>query len=117
VTNMTFISPIARLFAALLLGTGFAAMPQWAALAAETAVVKIDNFAFTPDNLTVKAGTAVTFQNGDDIPHTVVATDHSFRSKALDTNDSFTFTFTKAGDFTYFCGLHPHMQGKITVSP
>ena len=64
----------------------------------------------------VKAGTTVTFENDDDIPHLVVATDGSFRSKALDTGDSFAFTFTKSGDFPYFCGIHPQMQGKITVS-
>jgi plastocyanin len=114
---MTLFRTKARLFAAILFAAGLATLAQSPTLAGETAVVKIDNFAFTPDKLTVKPGTTVTFQNGDDIPHTVVATDHSFRSKALDTNDSFAFTFTKPGDFTYFCGLHPHMQGKITVSP
>ena len=52
-----------------------------------------------------------------DIPHLFVANDGSFRSKALDTSDIYSFTFTKAGDFAYFCGLHPHMQGKVIVSP
>lgn len=85
--------------------------------AAEAATVKIDNFAFVPDHLVVKAGTAVTFENDDDIPHLVAANDHSFKSKALDTNDTFVVTFAKPGDFAYFCGLHPHMQGKITVTP
>jgi len=79
--------------------------------------VKISNFAFTPQELTVKPGTTVTFENDDDIPHLVVATDGSFRSKALDTGDKYAFTFSKPGDFAYFCGLHPHMQGKITVGP
>jgi plastocyanin len=85
--------------------------------AADAPMVKIENFAFTPAVLTVKPGTTVTFRNDDDIPHLVVANDSSFRSKALDTGDTYEFTFTKAGDFAYFCGLHPHMQGKITVAP
>ncbi|CAD5249581.1 conserved exported hypothetical protein [Bosea sp. 62] len=88
--------------------------PLWAADAAH---VRIDNFTFGPKLLTVKVGTTVTFENGDDIPHTVVASDNSFRSKVLDTGDAFVFTFTKPGDFPYFCSLHPHMQGTITVTP
>lgn len=85
-------------------------------LAADAPMVRIENFAFTPRTLTVKAGTTVTFRNDDDIPHLVVSSDGSFRSKALDTGDTYAFTFTKAGDFPYFCGLHPHMQGKVTVT-
>ena len=85
--------------------------------AADQPMVKIENFAFTPTVLTVKPGTTVTFENDDDIPHLVVANDASFRSKALDTGDRYAFTFTKVGDYAYFCGLHPHMQGRITVAP
>lgn len=85
--------------------------------AATTNVVTIDNFAFTPNALTVKAGTKVTFVNHDDIPHSVVASDGQFHSKALDTDDSFVFTFTTPGSFGYFCGLHPHMTAKIVVVP
>ncbi len=85
-----------------------------AAFAAD-ATVKIDNFTFNPPTLTIKAGTTVTFTNNDDIPHTVVANDKSFRSKALDTDDSYTFTFTTPGSFAYFCSLHPHMTGTIVV--
>jgi plastocyanin len=85
--------------------------------AADAPSVKIENFAFTPPVLTVKVGTTVTFENDDDIPHLVVASDASFRSKALDTGDTYALTFTKAGEYAYYCGLHPHMQGKITVAP
>lgn len=95
---------------------GMVAAMQGPLRAAEAPRVKIDNFTFTPQELTVKAGTTVTFENADDIPHLVVATDNSFHSKALDTGDTYAFTFTKPGDFPYFCGLHPHMQGKITVT-
>jgi plastocyanin len=84
---------------------------------AEDAKVGIDNFAFTPAELTVKPGTTVTFENHDDIPHLVVAADGAYRSKALDTNDKFSMTFDKPGEYAYFCGLHPHMKGKIIVAP
>ena len=81
------------------------------------ATITIDNFTFGPADMTVKAGTAVKWTNHDDIPHSVVATDKSFRSAALDTNDSYSFTFKTVGTFMYFCGLHPHMTGKVTVTP
>ena len=82
-----------------------------------TATVTIDNFSFTPATLTVKRGTKVTFVNHDDIPHLVVSVPGKFRSKALDTDQTFEYTFATAGDFDYFCGLHPHMKGKIVVAP
>ncbi|WP_439926011.1 cupredoxin domain-containing protein [Nitrobacter sp. JJSN] len=76
--------------------------------------VMIDNFTFEPAQLTVKVGTTVTWTNRDDIPHTVVSAG-KFRSKALDTDDQYSFTFTSAGDYKYFCSLHPHMVGMIRV--
>jgi plastocyanin len=88
-----------------------------AAASADEAKVAIDNFAFTPAELTVKPGTTVIFENQDDIPHLVVADDGAYRSKALDTNDRFSFTFDKAGEYPYYCGIHPHMKGKIVVAP
>ncbi len=90
---------------------------QMSLASADDASVRIENFAFTPDALTVKPGTTVTFVNHDDIPHLVVALDGKYRSKALDTNDKFTVTFDKPGEYAYFCGLHPHMTGKIVVAP
>ena len=77
--------------------------------------VKIDNFTFGPQRVTVRPGTTVTWINQDDIPHTVVSTSLAFRSKVLDTDDKFSFTFTTAGTFEYFCSLHPHMTGTIVV--
>ena len=65
----------------------------------------------------LKAGTTVTWKNEDDIPHTVVSTTKAFRSKALDTDDSFSFTFTTPGTYEYFCSLHPHMVGTVVVDP
>jgi plastocyanin len=89
-----------------------------AVMAAPAAVqesVKIDNFTFTPQRVTVKAGSTVTWTNEDDIPHTVTSSTKAFRSKALDTDDKFSFTFTTAGVYEYFCSLHPHMTGTIVV--
>lgn len=106
-----------RRLAAVLLGLGMAVMAQAPLLAADAVRVRIENFAFVPATVTVKAGTVVTFENADDAPHTVVATDGSFRSSALDTGNAYSFTFTKTGDFRYFCSLHPHMQGTIIVAP
>jgi plastocyanin len=78
--------------------------------------VKIDNFVFGPAALTVSVGTTVTWINQDDIPHTVVADDKSFKSKVLDSDERFSFTFTKPGEYGYFCSLHPHMVGKVVVT-
>jgi plastocyanin len=77
--------------------------------------VSIDNFSFTPKEVTVAAGTTITWVNRDDVPHTVVSPDKKFRSKALDTDDQFSFTFTDAGTYSYFCSVHPTMTGKIIV--
>ena len=79
--------------------------------------MSIENFAFTPQVLQVKAGTTVTFVNHDDIPHSVISETDAFHSHALDTDDKFTFTFAKPGEYAYVCGLHPHMKGKIVVVP
>jgi plastocyanin len=86
-----------------------------AAAHAEEAVVHIDNFTFNPAELTVKPGTTVKWENGDDIPHSIVEDNTKFRSKALDTGESFTMSFAEAGEIGYSCGLHPHMKGKIIV--
>ena len=104
------------LIAAMLLGPVIGAMLAFGAVAAQDAnVVTIDNFTFGPKELTIAVGTTVKFVNHDDIPHTVVEKKLSFRSKALDTDDSYSYTFATAGSFDYFCSLHPHMVGKITV--
>jgi plastocyanin len=81
---------------------------------AEELKVTIDNFTFSPAELKVKVGDTVTWTNHDDIPHTLVSAG-KFRSKAMDTDNTFSFTFTNAGDYKYFCSLHPHMTGMIKV--
>jgi len=77
--------------------------------------ISIDNFSFTPKEITVAVGTTITWVNHDDVPHTVVSTDKKFRSRALDTDDQFSFTFTDAGTYSYFCSVHPIMIGKVIV--
>ena len=82
---------------------------------ADAAEVAIDNFVYNPQELKVKVGTTVTWTNRDDIPHTVTSKTGVFRSKALDTDDKFSFTFVTPGSYPYFCALHPHMTGTIVV--
>jgi plastocyanin len=113
--------PNRGLVVALVLGPVIGAMLALGAVAAQDATKKdaneitIDNFTFTPKELTVAVGTTVKWVNHDDIPHTIVEKKTTFRSKALDTDDSYSFTFTSAGTFDYFCGLHPHMVGQVIV--
>jgi len=113
--------PNRGLVVALVLGPVMGAMLALGAVAAQDATKKdaneitIDNFTFTPKELTIAVGTTVKWVNHDDIPHTIVEKKTTFRSKALDTDDSYSFTFTSAGTFDYFCGLHPHMVGQVIV--
>ena len=89
-------------------------------VAAETespAQVVIDNFVYSPAPLTVKVGTQVTWINHDDIPHTVDSTQGKFKSAALDTDDKFEFQFKEAGEYPFYCRIHPKMTGKIIVQP
>jgi plastocyanin len=95
----------------LLAGVAVMAAPA----GAEDTAVKIENFTFAPQRVTVKAGTTVTWTNEDDIPHALASTTKAFRSKVLDTDDKFSFKFTTAGTYEYFCSLHPHMTGTIVV--
>ena len=91
-------------------GVAASALPTRAAME-----VAIDNFAFGPTEVTVPAGTTVTWTNHDDIPHTVVSTDKVFKSKVLDTDEKFSFTFSTPGTYPYFCSIHPKMTGKVVV--
>lgn len=82
---------------------------------ASEVVVKIDNFSFSPATITVPAGTTVRWTNNDDIPHSVVSDNKLFKSKALDTDEQFTYKFDQPGAYSYFCGLHPKMTAKVVV--
>lgn len=113
---------IAGLAVILMLGVAGLGVDQKNSLAlaqdkASSIEVKIDNFSFGPASLAVAVGTTVTWTNRDDIPHTVVSTDDAktFKSKVLDTDEKFSFTFSKAGTYLYFCSIHPKMTGKVIV--
>ena len=108
---MKFTKTLAHSAAALLMAAAMTATPAWA----DDMEVKIDNFTFNPQQITVKVGTTVTWTNNDDIPHLVVSQTPLFKSNALDTEDKFSFTFTTPGSYAYFCSLHPHMTGSIVV--
>jgi plastocyanin len=82
---------------------------------AANAAVNIDNFVFGPQTITVPVGATVTWTNKDDIPHTSVSTEGVFKSKVLDTDEKFSYTFTKAGTYSYYCTIHPKMTGKVVV--
>jgi len=110
------------LIGTFLLGAGVAAVvsiPLRAGKAcaadAAPANIEIDNFTFAPQRLTVRAGTTVTWRNRDDIPHAVASSTRTFKSRALDTDDTYAFTLTTAGTYEYFCALHPQMTGTIVV--
>jgi plastocyanin len=87
------------------------------AAAASPATVKIDNFTFAPATLTVTAGTTVTWKNEDDSPHRIGDNNGTFKSAALDTDDTFSHTFAAPGEYPYICTIHPYMAGKIIVKP
>jgi plastocyanin len=103
---------------ASLMPGGHSGMPQTASAASSASAgteVKIDNFAFSPAVVTVKAGTQVTWVNKDDVPHTVDSTQGKFKSAALDTDDKFQFRFTEPGEYPFYCRMHPKMTGKVIV--
>ncbi len=83
--------------------------------AAASVDVKIDNFSFGPQTVTIPGGATVRWTNHDDIPHTSVSTDGVFKSKVMDTDEKFSYTFTKAGTYSYFCSIHPKMTGTVIV--
>jgi amicyanin len=109
-------SAIAAAVLGAVVGSGLASGVLVARAQTAATAVSIDNFTFTPPALTVKAGTTVTWTNKDDIPHGIAATGNAFRrSNAMDTDDTYSFTFTTPGTYQYFCYIHPHMTGTIVV--
>jgi len=109
-------SAIAAAVFGAVVGSGLAGGALIARAQSPASAVLIDNFTFNPQQLTVKAGTTVTWTNKDDIPHGIASANNAFsKSKALDTDDSYSFTFTTPGTYAYFCYIHPHMTGTIVV--
>ena len=103
----------------ILVSLAFVFAPLAATLPAQaTAPVTVDikKFAFAPKEITIRAGTTITWTNHDETPHILLAQDKSFASKAMDTDDHFSFTFTRPGDYSYFCTMHPFMTGIVHVS-
>ena len=111
-TSLAVVVPLAVVTAALMLQPARATGEDNKAQAME---VRVDNFTFTPETLTVPVNKPVTWVNKDDIPHVIASSDGLFKSKALDTDQQYSFTFTKAGTYPYFCAIHPKMVGKIVV--
>ena len=103
------------LIAMLLLFAGSSSVRASDQPSAANVAVKIDNFVFGPQAITVPIGTTVTWTNSDDIPHTAVSTEGVFKSKVMDTDEKFSYTFTKAGTYPYYCSVHPKMTGQIVV--
>ena len=110
-SNRVLIIAVSMVFAMVAL----ASVERTMAANPPTVDVRIDNFSFSPATITVKSGTQITWTNHDDIPHTVVSDDKSFKSKALDTDEKFTFTASKPGTYSYYCSIHPKMTGKLIV--
>jgi len=107
--------PAPVLVAMLLLFAGSPRLKASDQNSAANAEIKIDNFSFGPQAITVPVGTTVTWINRDDIPHTVVSTEGVFKSKVQDTDEKFSYTFTKAGTYPYYCSVHPKMTGQVIV--
>jgi plastocyanin len=114
--KMKMLRPIVATALGAVVGSVLAAGVLFVRADSPAGAVSIDNFTFTPQTLTVKAGTTVTWTNRDDIPHTVASASNAFnKSGALDTDDSYSFTFTTPGTYQYFCYIHPRMVGSIVV--
>jgi plastocyanin len=104
------------MIAMVLLAAGVSSIKAYAEQSAATSPeVQINNAGFGPATLTVAVGTTVTWVNRDDVPHTTVSSDKVFKSRLLDTDKKFSYTFTKAGAYPYFCSIHPKMTGTIVV--
>lgn len=107
--------PAPVLIAMLLLFAGSPGLKASDQNSAANTEIKIDNFSFGPQTVSVPVGATVTWVNHDDIPHTVVSTDGVFKSKVQDTDEKFSYTFTKAGTYPYYCSVHPKMTGQVIV--
>jgi plastocyanin len=95
--------------------TPAAAQSAAPAAASRESTISIHNFAFSPVETSIVAGTTVHWKNLDGEPHTIRAVDGSFKSDAMDQDDSFTFKFDKPGTYRYVCSIHPQMIGTIVV--
>src|SRR5579863_2032948 len=113
--NMWAAGLVAPVMIAMLLLAGSPKVTANDQSSAAPAAIKIDNFSFGPQTITVPVGATVTWTNSDDIPHTAVSTDGVFKSKVLDTDEKFSYKFDKAGIYPYYCTIHPKMTGTVVV--
>ena len=114
-TYLPVFALIALVFACIAMTASATTHASAAAASSEVTDVKIDNFSFGPQSVTVAVGTEVRWTNHDDIPHNTVSEDKVFKSTTLDTDQQFTYTFTKPGTYKYYCSIHPRMTGTIVV--
>jgi plastocyanin len=114
-TNVGIVGIAAPVMIAMMLLASSFGITAKAQPLANAAGIKIDNFVFGPQTITVPVGATVTWTNSDDIPHTAVSTDGVFKSKVLDTDEKFSYTFTKPGTYAYYCTIHPKMTGTVIV--
>jgi len=112
---MTLLRPRMHPLLAFSLATALVTLVSFTPAFAADVKVSITNFKFDPEVVTAAVGDKVIFTNADDTIHSVVGDDGSFHSDGLDTNDTYTYTVTKAGTIAYHCGLHPFMKGQIVV--
>ncbi|MDD5181788.1 MAG: DUF333 domain-containing protein [Candidatus Nanoarchaeia archaeon] len=77
--------------------------------------VSIKDFAFNPGTATIRTGNTVVWTNDDSAPHKIIADDNSFESVSLSSGDSFSYTFSEAGTYSYHCSIHPSMKGTVEV--
>ncbi|MEP7042381.1 MAG: cupredoxin family copper-binding protein [Dokdonella sp.] len=108
-------TPLRRLLLLLAIVSAGTPLATLASAMPATPTVEITKFAFTPGEITISPGTTIVWTNHDEVPHTVTSTDKRLASKALDTDDRFEHTFADAGDYTYFCAVHPFMTGVVHV--
>jgi plastocyanin len=85
-------------------------------IATET-FVNINNFAFIPSSLNIRKGTKVTWVNNDSVPHTITSdSGNLLQSPTLSPGQSFSFTFTTAGNYNYHCSIHTSMESAVIVT-
>jgi plastocyanin len=76
--------------------------------------IVIENFAFNPQNVTVSAGTIITWENKDSVTHDVTI-DNGLFDHDLNPGETFSFTFNTTGTYAYHCDIHTSMKGQIIV--
>lgn len=98
-------------------GPGSAAESATTTAAGSAQAVAIVDFAFGPAELSVTAGSTITWTNDDDVAHSVVSADAVLASPEMDQGATYEMTLDEAGTVDYYCDIHQYMKGTITVTP